>query len=369
MLNTRSCLSPILRTVGLIALGASSLASQEFPATHASINGPSALAADNRGHLFVIDMNENKVQRIDLEKGTMSTVAGNGRKCCYKDGAKAIDVSLDFIRALAVDPQGNIFISDVDHNRKIDWRTGLISTVAGSEDSGNTLEGVSALSAQFWEIDGLAVDSQGDLFVADGHQSKIFKIDTATGNVHDYAGSGKFGFAGDGGPALEASFRFPDSISIDNSGNLLVADFENCRVRRVSRETGIITTIAVTDRPEESCSDIGNSRPGPFPSDPISDSAGNIYFDEGALDLVLRVDSVKSAVSTFAGNGKRGFGGDLGPAREAELAEPSGLAVDSDGNLYIAEYVNNRVRRVDARTGVITTIAGNGLPHRVDIQM
>jgi sugar lactone lactonase YvrE len=169
--------------------------------------------------------------------------------------------------------------------------------------------------------------------------------------------------------AVDASFRFPSGLVTDRSGNLIVADHENCTIRRVDRETSVIKTIAVTGGVEQNCVDRpDNSRPGAFPSDPASDLAGNIYYVLGAMDFVMRIDAGTSAVSVLAGTGRRGFNGDNGTATKAELANPSGLAIDLDGNIFIAEYVNNRVRRVDAKTKIITTVAGNGLPHRIDIQ-
>jgi trimeric autotransporter adhesin len=371
-MNTLSCVLSVLSIACLTASGSAYFAGQELNATGASINGPSALATDDHGHLFIIEMNENKVRRIDLKKGRIATVAGNGKKCCYKDGAKATEVSLDFLRSLAVDSQGNIFVGENDRVRKVDGFSGLISTVAGDGRSGRTLDGTSALSVHFWGIDGLAVDSSGDLFAADGLQSKVFKIDMKSGVVHSYAGSGKFGYAGDGGSAIDASFRFPNGIATDKAGNLIIADLENCRIRRVDRQTGVINAVAVTGGVEDNCSDsdkVDNSRPGAFPSDPVSDFAGNIYFVEGAMNIVLRIDANTSAISIFAGTGDSGFSGDHGLAIKAKLASPSGLTIDSDGDVFIAEYINNRVRRVDARTKVITTVAGNGLPRRADSTM
>lgn len=356
--------------IAILALSTfGAVAGEELSATRVSINGPSTLATDSHGHLFAIALMENKVRRIDLQEGTISTVAGNGKKCCYQNGAKPAEVSLDFPRSLAVDSQGNIYFAENGQIKRVDGHTGLISTVAGEGTSEDTSDGVSAVSAHFREIDGLAIGVNGNLFAADEHQDKIFKIDTVDGTVHRYAGSGKSGFAGDGGLAVDASFRFPDSIATDKLGNLIIADVENCRIRRVDRATGIIQTIAFTGGAEQGCPFEDNSKPGPFPSDPVSDSAGNVYFLEGAMDLVFRIDAKTSAVTIVAGNGNRGFRGDNGPATGAELADPSGLAIDMDGNLYIAEFVNNRVRRVDAKTKIITTVAGNGLPDRVDVQL
>ena len=347
-----------------------SITRESTKATDTAINAPSALASDNHGHLFLIEMHENKVLRIDLQAGTISTVAGNGKKCAYKNGTKAAEVCLDFIQSIAVDSHGNVFIGEYNQILMVDANTGLISIIAGDGTPGNTVSGTDVRSVHFWGINGMAVGLDGNLFAADQHQGKIFKIDTKKGTFQDYAGSGIFGYGGDGGLAIHASFRFPSGLATDRAGNLVVADFENCAIRRIDRETGIVKTIAITGGVEQNCVDRpDNSRPGAFPSDPAVDPDGNIYFVEGAMDFVKRIDSSTSAVSVFAGNGHRGFTGDNGVATDAELNNPSGLAIDLEGNVFIAEYVNNRVRRVDAKTKVITTIAGNGLPHRIDFMM
>lgn len=369
-MKTHFYLIAALYIVDVVLSGALCLARQEASATDSPINGPTSLATDNHGHLFLIELNENKVRRVDLKEGKILTVAGNGKECCYKDGAKATDVSLDFMYALAVDSAGNIFIGESGNIKRIDSHSGLISTIAGDGMSADTIDGGSARSVHFWNIDGLTVDGDGNLFVADVRQGKIFEIDAKEGTVRRYAGSGRFGYAGDGGLAVDASFRFAAGLATDRDGNLFVADSGNCAIRRVDRKTRTVKTIVITGGVEQNC--VGrpdDTRPGAFPSDPATDLAGNVYFVEGAMDFVMRVGADTTVVSVLAGNGRRGFAGDSGAATEAELANPSGLAVDLDGNVFIAEYVNNRVRRVDAETKVITTVAGNGLPHRIDIQM
>jgi sugar lactone lactonase YvrE len=343
---------------------------KETRALDTPINGPMALAIDNQGHLFVAAVDENTVRRIDLRRKTISTVAGNGKKCCYKDGMKATQVSLDFLRALAVDSSGNLFISEGAQVRKVDTRTGIISTVAGSGKSGDTTDGSPAVSASFQRIDGLAVGPHGNLFLADPTQDKIFKLDVTSGKVSRVAGSGKHGLDGDGGSALEASFRFIEGIAFDHDGNLIIADSENCRIRRVDHETGVINTIAVTGGPKQGCP----LQPGivgfvPTPSDLAVNAAGDVYVLEPAMNVGARLDAKSMTLSIVAGRGQRGFSGDGGPATEAQLSGPSGLAIDSNGDLFIADYGNQRVRRVDARTKVITTIAGNGFPHVVRSEM
>ena len=341
----------------------------ESPAKETAINGPSTLAVDNnKAHLFVAEAMGNRVLRIDLHQGTIKTMAGNGKECCYKDGTAATDVSLDWITSIAVDPEGNLLLSEDAEVLKVNAQTGLISTFAGSDEQGDTLEGSSALSARFRDVNGLAVDSDGNLFIADPVQGKIFKLSSATGSISKIAGSGKSGFSGDGGPAVDATFLFLSAIVFDTAGNIFLADTENCRIRRIDRKTGTIDTIAQTGGPADNCPPQPHVIPWqPSPYDPAVDGQGNIYFAQPSLDVVARVGLKPTIQSIVAGTGERGFSGDGGAATDAMIANPSGLAVDSDGNLYISEFVNNRIRRVDAKTKIITTVAGNGLPERLDL--
>jgi trimeric autotransporter adhesin len=346
-----------------------------IPAIKSSINGPTALALDSNGHLYLIEEEEDRVQRIDLNDGTVSVAAGSGRKpgkdCIHRDGIQATNACLQYPVSLAVDASGNLFIAEMaGYVRKVDVGSGMISTVAGTGHSAETVEGSFALSADFWSIDGLAIDADNNLFIEDVRQGGIFKIDRKNGIVTRVAGNGEQGFGGDGESARNASFRFGYGLSLDNGGNLLISDYGNCRIRRVERSTGVVRTVAVSGEVNQngSCR-AGNLEPGPYPSDAVADSTGNVYFVEGAMDIVRRVDAQTLNLSTVVGTGAKGYDGDGGPAAQAKLDNPSGLAIDRDGNLYISEFVNNRIRRVDAKSKVITTIAGNGLPHRADVTM
>jgi trimeric autotransporter adhesin len=375
MLSGTYWASILLALIACAANQPPSSQSNGSPAINSSINGPTALIVDSNGHLYVIEVQEDRVHRIDLSDGTISVVAGYGRKnekeCTHRDGIQATNACLQYPVSLAVDPSGNLFIGEMaGYVRKVDVASGLISTVAGSGHSGATVEGSLALAASFWSVDGLAIDADNNLFIEDVRQGGIFKVDGKNGIVTRVAGNGEQGFGGDGESARNASFRFGSGLSLDNGSNLRIADYGNCRIRRVDHSTGIVRTVAVSGEvnPNGSCR-AGNLEPGPYPSDAVADSTGNIYFVEGAMDIVRRIDAQTLRLSTVVGTGAKGYSGDGGIASQARLDNPSGLAIDKDGNLYISEFVNNRIRRVDAKSGVITTIAGNGLPHRMDVMM
>lgn len=341
-------------------------------ATSIPINGPTALAIDNRGHLFVLEGEEDRVLRIDLVTAVIAPVAGKRRneRCHEGDGGRAVDACLKYPVSLATDSSGNLLIAEMAGRvRRVDSATGLISTVAGGGQN-KKAEGIAALLADFGDIGGIAVDAQDNLFVASQEIEEIFKVDRISGTITRFAGNGRRGYGGDGGRALDASFNFGSTITVDAGGNVLIGDYENCRIRRVDRATAVVTTIAITGQlaKDGSCI-VSNLKAEPLPSDPVADRTGNVYFVEGAMDVIKRIDSETLAVSTFAGTGAKGFRGDNGPANKAFLNNPSGLALDEKGNVFIAEFVNNRIRRVDAKTGFISTVGGNGLPHRIDVMM
>jgi NHL repeat len=338
-------------------------------ATSTPIDGPSSLALYKDTFLFVVALGDYHVRvfRIDLKNHTVITVAGNGTDCCYKEGALATEVGFGWINSIAVDSQGDVFLADDEQVWKVVARSGRIITIAGNGKSGNTIEGSPALSVSFAAVDGLAVDSTNNLLISDGSQGKIFKLDSVNGTISRVAGNGKSGFSGDGGLAVDATFLVSKSIALDSADNIFVSDAENCRVRRIDHSTGIIDTIAQSGGPKENCPPQPNTI-GWLPStdDPAVDAKGNVYFDEPSVGIVAQAGASPDHPLTVAGTGNKGFSGVGGPATSATLNEPSGLAADSSGDLFIADFVNNRIFRVDAGTKKITTVAGNGLPHRLD---
>jgi sugar lactone lactonase YvrE len=187
-------------------------------------------------------------------------------------------------------------------------------------------------------------------------------VDASTGIITTVAGNGIPGYSGDGGPATSASLSGPSGVVVDATGNLLIADSSNYRIRRVDASTGIITTVAGNGIRGFS----GDGGPATSASlSPIGvavDATGNLFIADTGNHRIRRVDESTGIITTVAGNGIRGFSGDGGPATSASLNYPTGVAVDGSGNLFIADAANNRIRWVDASTGIITTVAGNGMP-------
>jgi sugar lactone lactonase YvrE len=222
--------------------------------------------------------------------------------------------------------------------------------VAGNGTPGFSGDNGPATSAQLYGPDGIAVDSAGNLYIADSVNNRIRKV--SNGIITTVAGNGTAGFSGDNGPATSAQLYSPSGLAVDSAGNLYFADGANYRIREVSN--GVITTVTGNGTPGHS----GDN--GPAANATINgffvtvDSAGNLYIGDNNNHRVRKVSG--GTITTVAGTGTPGFGGDNGPATSANLAFPAGVAVDPAGNLYIADVGNYRIRMVS--NGVITTVAG-----------
>ena len=323
-------------------------------AVSASFQYPRAVAADTQGDVYFIA--NNCVFKVD-GAGNLTRAAGRSTEFGYSgDGGNATSASLNHPSGLSVDAGGNLFIADTGNNaiRKVAV-DGTITTIAGNGAAGFTGDGGPATSAELNSPGGVAVDSSGNVFIADSNNQRIRKI--AGGSISTVAGNGGTGYSGDGGPATAATFSEPLSVAVDLAGNLYIADSYNFRVRKVSR-TGTITTIAGNGTAGFS----GDNGPATsaelyLPQDLAVDSSGNLYIADEFNNRV-RMVSPSGTITTVAGNGVAGFAGDTGPATTAELSVPQGVAVDGNGNLYIADEINSRIRKVSS--GVITTVAGTG---------
>lgn len=289
---------------------------------------------------------------------TIKTVAGDSVQGFSGDNSQATSAELFWPSGLILDGAGNMYIADQRNNRirKIS-AGGVITTIAGTSTAGYTGDNIAATTAGlYWPLS-VDVDAIGNIYIADQVDIRIRKV-SASGLITTIAGNGTSGFSGDNGPATSAEIDAPSCIVLDGVGNIYFADDGNQRIRKITT-TGIITTIAgngtagfAGDSGAATAAELHN------PYGVAVDGTGNVYIADYNNDRVRKVNTL-GIISTIAGNGTVGFTGDNGAATDAELHWPIGVAVDGSGNVYIADQSNNRIRKINTG-GIITTIAGNG---------
>jgi trimeric autotransporter adhesin len=316
------------------------------PAISASLN-PYAVAVDTSGDLFVADFVNNRIRKVSAS-GIITTVAGTGTAGFSGDGGLATSAELSLPQGIAVDSLGSFYIADFNGRIREVSSSGIITTVAGGGQPMPLKTGLAATSVDLTYATGVTVDGSGNVYIAesDSNISLVFRM-SAAGIITAVVGNGTNGFSGDGGPAASAEINFPQGMAVDAAGNLFIADTHNNRIRKVS-PGGTITTVAGS-------ANFGFSGDGGLatsaelngPTGVAVDSSGNLFIADTANNRIRKV-SAGGIITTIAGNGTFGFSGDGGPASSAELGGPTGVAVDGHGNLFIAEYVNNRIRKVSA---------------------
>ncbi len=325
------------------------------PATAAQITNPLCLALDAGGNLLIGFM--EAIRKIDAS-GVISTYAGNGSYGYSGDGGDATAASLSSVRSIVIDAGGNIIFSDQGNNciRKI-TPSGTITTIAGTGTAGFSGDGGAATAAQLSLPFGLAINGSGELIMTDYGNNRIRKINTS-GVIYTIAGIGYYGFAGDGGPATAAQFRAPTGIAIDPGGNIYISDAINQRVRKIST-SGIISTKFGTGVIGYNGDGIpASSATLAGPAGIMIDASGNVYVSDYQNDRLRKVNP-SGVISTVCGTGHLGFSGDGSAATSAQLFYPRGQAFDGSGNMYIGDGRNFRIRKVNT-SGVISTFAGTG---------
>lgn len=331
-------------------------------ATNARLELPSGVAVDIFGNVFIADTNNRRIRRVDFSTGVITTVAGGGVAETSGDGFPATDVSLGCPTDVALSRTGQWFIADAcgGRIRRVNVTTGLISTVAGDGFRGFSGDGGLAIDARLNVPQGMDVDATGNLFIADTDNQRIRRVDSVTGIISTIAGTGLRGFFGDGGPATNARLRSPWDVTVDNVGNLYIADRFNHRIRRVDTATGIITTVAGNGGTFFNGDNIQATMAAFEPISVFVDGADNLLIADLVNGRIRRVDAISGIITTVAGNGGFGFNGDHILAVDASLSFPAGIVADEAGDMFIADNGNNRIRRVDAASGIITTVAGDG---------
>jgi uncharacterized protein (TIGR03437 family) len=312
------------------------------------------VAVDSAGNLYIADSLNCRIRKV--ASGNISTFAGIGTLSYSGDGGPASKAQLNTPQGVAVDINFNVYIADTLNNvvRKVSTN-GTISNYAGNGGAGNSGDGSAATSAQLHGPQGLAVDASGNLYIADTMNAKVRKV-SASGVISTVAGTGTAGYGGDGGAAASAQLNVPIGVAVDSTGNLYIADFGNSRVRKVSGNN--ISTVAGNGA-------FGYSGDGGAavkaqlngPQGVAVDAAGNLYIADTENNAIREV-TAGGLIATVAGNGIAGYSGDGGPATSAQVGNPVGVAVDAAANIFTVD-ASNRVRQVYPN-GLIATIAGNG---------
>jgi len=408
------------RPLGPVPVNAQAIANGDAGAAQGSLLfAPIAVAVDGHGNVYIADDEDRVIRRIDGGTGLITTALRSPISVPHwlppeagppstapPDSARRADAVEGPVRpsGLAADAAGNLYLADrATHTvfRVPAARSAPIERIAGSGVPGYVGDGGPAVQARLSSPEGIALDGAANLFIADRGNHCVRRVDARTGSITTIIGDGFAGDSGDGGRAAAARLRDPVAVAVDAGGDVFVADLGNTRVRRVAKATGVVSTVAglehiacnamavaadgsllLADRdrgrvlrrsrtgaitPVAGNGGIGYVADGgpatsaylSSPAGVARDAAGNVFVSDVMANRVRRIDVRSGVISTVAGNGRPGFSGDGGPAVEAVLDRPRGIAFDREGRLLIADSGNRRIRRV-AADGMITTIAGTG---------
>lgn len=314
---------------------------------------PWAVLKDSSGDVFLADQYNSLVSELVHSSNLVNFYAGNGIYGYHGDGGLATSANLSYPSGIAQDSNGNLFIADTENCvvRMVNT-TGFISTVAGTGVCGYTGDGGLATSATLNNPYSVFVDSRNILYIADTNNNVVREV--VGGTITTIAGDGTAGWHGDGSPATAAQLYNPFAVAEDGAGNLYIADYYNCRIREISAATGIINTVAGSVVCGFSGDGLATENALNYPSDIKADANGNLFIADTSNQR-LRWVSPSGIMTTFAGNGSASFAGDGGPAENAEFYSPVGIFEDASGNFLVADQYNLRIRSISAFAGLGTS--------------
>jgi protein gp37 len=337
-------------------------------ATLAALKKPRTVWLDEIGNLLIADTENSRIRKVSVTTKNITTAAGNGSEGYSGDYGLAVDASLrkpQGVCAYESPAPAYLYISDPSNYqmRMVDLREGFLTKAAGTIWAGYNGDNILATLARMNYPFGVHADASGNLFIADTYNHRIRKVNGKTGIITTIAGTGAKGFSGDGGPAASARFRYPFSLYVDSAGNIYIVDTFNYRIRKVDGQTQLISTVA-GNGDAKFLGDGGLAIEASIMKayDVAVDKEGNLYIADTHSHCIRKVDAATGIINTVVGQGtKAGFSGDGGLATEALLNTPTGLSVDASGNIYVADSKNDVVRKVDATTQIINTVAGTGI--------
>jgi sugar lactone lactonase YvrE len=327
-------------------------------ATNAALNGPTDTAVDASGNIFIADSANDVIRKITAA-GIISTYAGNGTAGYGGDGASAIVAELNGPSGVAIDSSGNLYIADTGNNRIRKVTTaGIISTYAGNGTASYAGDGGAATSSTLNGPAGMTFDSSGNLYISEINNNVIRKVTAATVAqptpiISTFAGNGVSGYSGDGGVATKAQLTNPSAVAVDSNNNVYIADTGNSVIRKVST-AGIISNFAGDGLMDFSGQGVPATSAELYgPQGVVADAAGNVYIADTQNNCIRVVNSA-GIITIFAGTGVAGFSGDGGAASTAQMSSPNQVKLDSHGNIYIADYANNRIRKIELPAPTVT---------------
>ncbi len=315
-----------------------------------ALDSVSNVVLDPDGNLVFSEGNAARVRRILRKTGTLETVAGSGRASFAGDGGPATAAALKAPSEIAFDKEGNLYIADAANYvlRRVDARTKVITTIAGVRKNIFTGDGL-ATQTGLARPGGLTFDRDGRLVIADTMNALLRRLDLRSGRIETIAGTGDMVFDGSPGKALEKGMAWPNAPRFDRAGNLYFCATGNNRVLRLDAKSGEITVAAGSGMDSPFAGDAG---PGPAarmnqPASLAVDAAGNVFIADTQNHVIRRLDAKTGILTTIAGDGTPGFRGDGGPAAKARFNLPIGLGLDGKGNLYVVDSVNARIRKIE----------------------
>jgi sugar lactone lactonase YvrE len=320
------------------------------PAIAAQLNQPFDLAFDRQGDVYMTDTFNHRIRRIDSTTGTIATVAGVGKAGFAGDGGPAVMARVNEPYGIVVDQSGNVYFADRLNRRvrRVDGRTGTITTVAGNGTKVFSGDGGAATEAGLVEPNGVALARDGQwLLIADVAGHSIRRVDLASGRIATFAGTGKGRHDGDGGAGEDASIWGARAVDVGPDGSVYILEREGNTLRIVKPDNGAISTIAGTAAKGYS-GDGGPARAASLngPKELAVDPTGNIWIVDTENHAIRFIDAASKQIRTVAGTGRSGSDGDGGPATRARLDRPHGVAIGPDGSVWIADTNNHRIRRV-----------------------
>ena len=337
----------IITTIAGTGLGSGEI--DNVDATAAYLLHPNDMIVDEVGNTYILDTGNSAVRFVTKSTGIMNMIAGSGARGYDGDNADAKLASFDNPGAFAIDITGNIYIADTDNNRirLVTKSTGIITTVAGNGIDNSLGDGLLATLASIHTPYGIAVDALGNLYISEYNGYRIRLVTASTGIITTIAGTGDSGYNGDNILATSANFEGPTGMCLDDLGNLYIADFRGSRVRLITMSTGIITTVAGTGSQGYNGDDIlATDAQLVTPGGLTLDTFGNLYIADIFDNRIRLITKSTGIITTIAGNGTSGYNGDDILPTSALLSNPSGVKVDQFGDVYIADNLNSRIRKV-----------------------